>query len=353
MKQTLMQYIVCPSCGTGFQLREVGEGEKGEIDSALLVCQNGHSFAVTNGVPRLLIENKIEDNEAVETIKSFAEKWARIPNYGHDDETRDFQLSWYLQRYGWDSREDLTHFLSSKQFILDAGTGLGRDTRLYAENTKGEVFGIDITRSVDVAYRYLVHLPNAHLIQADLTALPFPKDLFDFIASDQVIHHTPNTEASFKYLVDFLRPGGQIAVYIYRKKGPIREFCDDYIRDYTTKMQPDECRRFSESITKLGKSLSGQKYEIIIPDDIPMLEIKAGTYDLQRFIYWNIFKCFWNNDFDFETNVMVNFDWYHPQYAWRHTPEEVRQWFEDMNLDILNFDVIESGISGRGMKCAE
>ena len=352
MKQTLMQYIVCPSCGTGFQLRDVGEGEKGEIDSASLVCQNGHSFLVTDGVPRLIVEDS-KEAKAAATQSSFAEKWARIPNYGYDDKTRDFQLSWYLQRYGWSNLEDLTRFLYSKQFILEAGTGVGRDTKLYSENTKGQVFGIDITRSIDVAYRNLKHLPNAHLIQADLTALPFSRGLFDFIASDQVIHHTPNTEESFKYLVSLLRPGGQIAVYVYKKKGPIREFCDDYIRAYTTKLNADDCRRFSEILTELGKSLASLKVEITIPEDIALLEIKAGKYDLQRFIYWNILKCFWNDDFDFETNIMINFDWYHPEYAWRHTPDEVRQWFEDMNLDILNFDVMESGISVRGMKCAE
>ena len=38
--------------------------------------------------------------------------------------------------------------------------------------------------------------------------------------------------------------------------------------------------------------------------------------------------------------------------AHRHTPEEVKRWFEDMRLEVLNFDVSESGISARGMKCA-
>lgn len=351
MKKSLIQYIICPSCEANLELSEIHKENGEEISSAMLVCRNGHTFPVTEGVPRMVIGDTLGTTK-VHTQRSFSEKWARIPDYGHKSSTREFQLKWYLQRYGWDSIEGLSNFLATRRFILDAGTGTGRDTKLYAENTKGEVFGIDISESVDVAYSHIRHLPNAHIIQADLTKLPFPRGFFDFMASDQVLHHTPDTAASFKYLVGFLEGGGQIAIYVYKKKGPVREFCDDYIRSYTTRLEAKECYEFAQAITKLGKSLSDQRVEITVPEDIPYLQIKSGTYNLQRFVYWNIFKCFWNDDFDFETNVMVNFDWYHPGDAHRHTPEEVKRWFEDMRLEILNFDVSESGISARGMKCA-
>ena len=63
-----------------------------------------------------------------------------------------------------------------------------------------------------------------------------------------------------------------------------------------------------------------------------------------------MFKCFWNEDYDFNTNVAINLDWYRPKYAWRHTPEEVRGWCEEANLTIEHFDVCDSGISVRGCK---
>jgi ubiquinone/menaquinone biosynthesis C-methylase UbiE/uncharacterized protein YbaR (Trm112 family) len=350
MKKSLLKYIICPICNTRFELVDpVPEGR--EITSASLICTKGHSFPVTGGVPRLLAEGELTKAQK-ETQDSFSEKWRRIPDFGYADKTRKFYLDWYLQRFGWGSLENLAEFLSTKQFILDAGTGLGRDVRLYAEHTKGEVFGIDISQSIGIAYQHIGRLPNVHLMQADLTSLPFTKNFFDFIASDFVLHHTPDTEKSFKYLASLLKKESQIAIYVYRKKGPIREFCDDYIRSFTTQLSPEECRKFSEAVTKFGKSLSDMKIDISVPEDIPYLEIKAGRYNLQRFIYWYIFKCFWNDDFDFDTNVMTNFDWYHPKYAHRHTPEEVKQWFKDVNLEILHFDASESGISVRGKKCA-
>lgn len=91
------------------------------------------------------------------------------------------------------------------------------------------------------------------------------------------------------------------------------------------------------------------KAEIEVPD-IPILQIKQGKYDLQRFVYYNFIKCFWNDDFTYDENVMTNFDWYHPKYAHRHSPEEVKEWFENLGLKMIVFDVGESGISVRGEK---
>jgi ubiquinone/menaquinone biosynthesis C-methylase UbiE/uncharacterized protein YbaR (Trm112 family) len=350
MKESLLNYIVCPVCSAGFKLINPVQ-DAGEITSASLVCSKGHSFPVTGGIPRLLSQDELSEAQK-ETQDSFGQKWSRIPDYGYEAKTKEFHLNWYLQRYGWGNLVSLIDFLSTKQFILDAGTGLGRDVKLYAEHTKGQVFGVDISRSIDIAYQHIGHLPNVHFIQGDLTNLPFAKGFFDYIASDGVLHHTPSTENSFKSLVPCLEANGDIAIYVYKKKGPVREFCDDYIRNHATNLSAEACYDFSKAVTRLGKSLSDMNAEISIPEDIPYLELKAGKHNLQRFIYWNMFKCFWKDDYDFETNVMVNFDWYHPQYAHRHMPEEVRQWFQDMNLDILHFDVIESGISARGRKCA-
>lgn len=92
----------------------------------------------------------------------------------------------------------------------------------------------------------------------------------------------------------------------------------------------------------------GYNVEFNVLEDIPLLQIKKGRYNLQRFFYWHVLKCFWNNDYLLEMNIMVNFDWYHPQDAFRYSPEEISKWFEDSQVEILDFDVIENGISVRG-----
>jgi hypothetical protein len=47
---------------------------------------------------------------------------------------------------------------------------------------------------------------------------------------------------------------------------------------------------------------------------------------------------------------MINYDWYSPVYRSRHTEEEVLGWCRDAELDVVNLDVIESGISVRAAR---
>jgi len=189
-----------------------------------------------------------------------------------------------------------------------------------------------------------------HFLQADLRQLPFKKSFFDYIYSDQVLHHTKNTGTSFKYLTKFLTNSGHISIYVYNKKAPVREYVDDYIRNKTVKMTTVECTEFSKQMAFLGKSLAQLKKKIKIPHDIPLLGVKAGEYDVQRFVYWHFLKCFWDESDNFERSVGVNFDWYSPKFAFRHTPKEVKTWFKESKLKITNFKEIESGISVTGKK---
>ena len=263
---------------------------------------------------------------------TFAQKWDMVPDYGHDTATRDFQREWYLQRFGWETIGNLRQFLEGKERILDAGCGLGRDVKFYAENAKGTVFGVDISGGIILAQEKLDHLPNVYIIKADMTRLPFPDNYFDFIACDQALHHTPNTRISFMELVRHVKPRGHIAVYVYKQKSKAREIADDLMRKYTTEMSHEDCVVFSTACAMFGQMVS-------------KLNLK-----MQRDIYWNIFKCFWNEDYDLATNVAINYDWYRPKYAWRHTPKEVKVWCEEANLTIEHFDVCDSGISVRGYK---
>ena len=215
---------------------------------------------------------------------------------------------------------------------------------------EGEIFGVDLSEAVDAAYLNTRKYSNIHILQADLMRLPFKRKAFDFIFGEGVLHHTPDTKKAFQTLLNFLSPEGEIAIYIYKKKGPIREFCDDYIRHFTTGLSYRDCWEFSKKMTKFGKGLSDLNIEFEIPEDIPILEIKAGKYNLQRFFYYHIFKCFWNDGFSFDENNLINFDWYHPAYAWRHTSDELKGWCVENDLDILWWFEEESGITFRCQK---
>lgn len=176
---------------------------------------------------------------------------------------------------------------------------------------------------------------------------PLAGGAFDLIFSEGVLHHTPDTRAALGSLLPLLAPGGEIAFYVYARKAPLREFADDFLRERMTKMPVEECWEACRAITSLGRALSRLRAEIEISEPIPLLGIAAGRYDVQRLIYDHVVKCFWNDSFDFEENNLVNFDWYHPAYAHRHTPEEVEGWVREGGLELLWLHTEPSGITCR------
>jgi hypothetical protein len=74
--------------------------------------------------------------------------------------------------------------------------------------------------------------------------------------------------------------------------------------------------------------LAELKISIDVPD-IPTLGIRGGRQDLQRFIYWNFIKCFWNQGHGFEASKLINYDWYAPSNAFRYTADEFKAMLVD------------------------
>jgi SAM-dependent methyltransferase len=322
--------------------------ENDQVITGCLRSKAGRSFPIINGIPRFTV--LVKDKMQKATARTFAHKWKAIPSFGKEHETRDFYNDWYLQRYGFSTEKKFQAFLKTKKFILDAGTGLGRDASWYAKLTKGIVFGLDIADSINLAPLHIEPMDNLCFVQGDLSHLPFEKGFFDFIACDQVIHHTRSSRDSFAHLAQHLADRGSIAVYVYKKKAPVREFCDDYLRRYTTACSEKECWEISEALTDVGRQLSALGRKIHIRKDIPVLGIAQGSYDIQRFFYWHFLKCFWNSRFTRKINVSHNYDWYRPLYAHRHSPDEVKAWFKENNIVVDHFDICDAGISALGHK---
>ncbi len=346
MKAILVNFLVCPVCKKNFQIK-TSKKKNLEVMEGSLICKNRHKFKITKGIPRFVSD---ASGGFLKTRHAFSSKWKIYHKSYHERKWFEFQRSWFLERFGWKTLDNFHNFLQKKHTILDAGTGLGNSAKFLSANHDALVFALDSSESIDYAYKKYGDAQNIHFLQADLRDLPFRKNFFDYVYSDQVLHHTKNTETSFKYLTGFLKKNGHISIYVYNKKAPIREFADDYIRAKTTRMSVEECVEFSKDMTELGKSLAMLKKKITIPRNIPLLNIKSGTYDVQRFIYWHFLKCFWAEDGDYERSVGVNFDWYYPKFAFRHTPKEVRQWYRNQRIRITSFKEIESGISVTGIK---
>jgi SAM-dependent methyltransferase len=289
-------------------------------------------------------------HNAAQTMRSFREKWAKNADAAFRNTLTEGSVlqTWILNRNGFASLEELRAHLVGKKRLLDAGCGNGRVTALLASVFDGPVVGIDLNAAT-VAQSNLQDLPNVSVAEKDLLEDISDLGEFDFIYCQEVLHHTADPRAAFLNLSLLLSPEGEIAIYVYRVKAPIREFADDFVRDAIKDLPYEEAMLAARTITDLGRKLSELTEEIEVPE-VKILGIKAGNYTAQRLLYHFFLKCFWNSQLSEQENVVINYDWYHPATATRHTIEEVEEWFAAAKLDIVHSFEDEYGITIRGVR---
>jgi arsenite methyltransferase len=348
MRETLLELLADPQSREPLVLDRAERRGDG-VESGTLRSGIG-TYQIRDGIPRF---TSIGDEGQDATKKSFQYKWSQEESYGSEGMRAELH-TWLLARYGFGSGREMREYFASRGRILDAGCGAGFATSAWLtedwSGMGGEWVGLDITEAIDVAQRAFGHIEGTHFVQGDLVAPPLAPESFDVIFSEGVLHHTPSTERGIQALVQLLRPGGELMIYVYTLKAPIREFTDDYVREQLQTMEPDEAWEALRPLTKLGKALHDLHVEIDVSEDVALLGIKAGRYDVQRLIYWNVAKMFWNDQLTFDENHHLNFDWYAPRYAHRQTEEDVRKWFDEAGLNITRFDVQEAGFTVRGVR---
>jgi SAM-dependent methyltransferase/uncharacterized protein YbaR (Trm112 family) len=348
MRTTLLDVLASPRDGSGLEVSDELVSN-GELLEGTLTSADGQSFPIREGVPRMALALESADEQA-DTRTTFGAKWNTITDEERE-RLAEFQHRWFEQRFGYGDEAGLARALDGSEWVIDAGTGPGIQAARLSRVTGGEVVGMDLSESVVRARRsYADERSNLHFVQGDILNAPFRKRSFDLVVADQVLHHTPDCRRAFHSMAELVRPGGELATYIYRVKPLLRELADEEVRKITTRMSVDECMEFSEQVTELGRELSGLNATVSLTRGIPLLGLEAGEHDVQRLIYWTFFKCFWNEELGEGVSNLVNFDWYHPPYASRHTEDELLGWCRDAGLEVVHIDMLESGISLRARR---
>lgn len=295
----------------------------------------------------------IEDDSGLEnqsqTNAVFSEKWEKYSKEEIQEQEKlfAFQRNWYLDLYGFEDEDDLRRYLKNKKVILDAGCGLGYKAKWFADlSPETIVIGMDYSDAAFVAAKNYEDTPNLIFAKGDIANTHIRDGALDYVSCDQVIHHTEDPEKTMAELTRILNPEGELAVYVYAKKALPRELLDEHFRKRTKEVSSEDMWEMSEQLTELGKRLSDLNIEIDIPD-IPLLDIKGGKMDLQRFIYWNFIKCFWNESLGRETSISTNYDWYAPSNAERYSQEEFLSMIKSCGLTVSHLHTEEACHSGR------
>jgi arsenite methyltransferase len=295
-------------------------------------------YEVIDGIPKFAEENS--EGAQYDIEECFSYRWTES-DFGQPEKfSNDYIKQDVFETTGL---TDCDLSLFDNKLVLDVGVGNGKASRLWAARAR-EFHGVDIGDGIYRVKNILKGaVDNPILSHADLHCLPYADESFDTIVSLGVLHHTPNTKYALRCIYPKLKKGGLIIFYIYKKKPPLREFTDDYIRNLISDLSPSEAFEKIKPITKLAEALSNQGIKITVPEDVHLLGFKKGEYDLQRFIYQNIFKLFWKESMGFHECNMENFDWYYPKYSWRHDEKEIEDWCMEFNLKPLRIQENYSG----------
>lgn len=308
------------------------------------ITVNGQGFTRRHGILR---HGGLVSSAQAQTAAAFGYKWRRRDSY-EGGSLLSVVNSWLRERYG-----DPAPLLGPRSdgappVLLDAGCGSGvAALELFGEDLRRvRYIGVDISEAIDVARTRFAEkgIPGAFL-QCDLMQIPLPPASVDLVLSEGVMHHTDSTEAALKSLARLIRPSGRFLFYVYRRKGPIREFTDDYIRERLAGTTPDEAWQALLPLTKFGHMLDKLNIEINVPEAIDLLQIPAGKINLQRFFYWHVFKAYSRPEMTLDEMNHVNFDWYAPRNAHRQSLEEVKSWCAAAGLDIERERIEEAGIT--------
>ena len=245
MYERLLQYLVCPSCAASLQLEASDEDSAGgEVVEGLLRCDGGgHTYPIVRGIPRLLPDSDGGDAQSYDrrTGDSFSNEWE---HHEVGDRTWGIDLdvrvdTFFVQSIGIPKEE-----LAGK-VMVDAGCGNGSQSVAYTAFGI-EVIAIDLSSGLEHGYAFRHRYPGArpelvHFVQADLQHPPVRPGSVDLVHSAGVLHHTPDTERTFRRLTPLVRDEGTFYIWVYKHERFVTPLVNA-IRALTTRLSP---RRFA------------------------------------------------------------------------------------------------------------
>lgn len=211
MKLRLLEYLRCPGCRGFLQLEGTPRDRvdvSDEVMSGRLRCAAcGRQFPVRDGIPRLLVHDRAPmDPATARTSSSFGYLWTVSGTRATESR----------RSYHFDKMAQALELPRSTGLVLDAGCGEGIDLANQAGDAEVEVIGVELSDGgCATSFARVARLPLAHVVQADLRQLPFDNATFDHVYSYGVLHHVSSPSAAAAELARVVRPGSDVAVYLY------------------------------------------------------------------------------------------------------------------------------------------
>lgn len=324
MRETLVTALRCPQEGTPLTL-EVAARDGDDVVAGSLVARGGTRWSVVRSIPRFVAP----DNYAA----SFGFQWNRFPGTQLDSVS-----GLAISRARFLAQWDLPPSWFAGRRILDVGCGAGRFAEVCA-SLGAEVFAVDLSAAVDACWQSLRRHSALHVCQASVYELPFAPASFDAVYCFGVIQHTPDVARAFRALARMVRPGGELAVDVYRASWRGWLHPKPWLRPLTSRLPADALFRAIEraapALLAASRGLGG------VPLVGPALRRAVPVADYDGVLPLDERQ-------RQEWAVLDTFDWLSPRYDQPQTAATMTAWARDAGLvDVRTLHPAHLTVRGR------
>lgn len=228
------------------------------------------------------------------------------------------------------------------QVVLEVGSGSGRFTE-QAASTGATVVSLEYSSAVDANIAANGDRDNVLVVQADLYRMPLREGSFDRVVCIGVLQHTPDVERAFLTLVRYLKPGGHLAVDVYRRPRGVRRLLNTkyWVRPLTSRVPPAALyaltSRYVKAMWPVARLLArvplvGRRlnWMLLIGDYQGVLPL--GDAQLR------------------EWAILDTFDMLAPAYDSPQDRETLERWFVEAGMTDIEVHYGHNGIEGRGTR---
>jgi 2-polyprenyl-3-methyl-5-hydroxy-6-metoxy-1,4-benzoquinol methylase len=347
MKKRLLNYMCCPDCKGDFKLINQADknDEVDEITEGSLFCPHcKNKYPIIEGVPVILDKKKLKD--FAKTKKNWENWWKKVRGQS-DIELYDKLWVQAEKSLGAEPLYKREHF--SGKTVLDAGCGTGRYIASdFSKYDCKEIIAVDIGAQVFEAKRHN-NAKNTHFVQADLTNLPFKKEVFDVITSHGVLHHTPNPKQAFLGLSKHLKVGGMMAIYVYHKEW-------DYFKAHKKSLFLDAAYANGVLVWLAIRKTVSRMPHFVIKAFAYLMAVKstiANALEKRRFTRLigkavRFLPPFAYIGVNFHERLVRNYDHYSATFNYFQSIDEVADWFREAGFN--NLEITSVPVSIRGIK---
>lgn len=211
VQEAHLKSLHCPRCQKVLKVSEVSQ-QSSEIDNGTLVCDKGHIWPITDGIPSLVYPDVNESDQ----------KW--IKEYDEMAENYDELALHYEDWLGIDlmkERERFTHFIpiEGPSRILDVSVGTGANfiavANVFQKKTgRFNLHGLDLSWGMlSVSKRKFAesNLPVS-LVHSSVLNIPYIDNFFDIVIHSGGINTFSDIPLAFEEMLRVARKGGFIIV---------------------------------------------------------------------------------------------------------------------------------------------